>query len=212
MIQGLLGGVRVRYNDLFGREMSAVHGSFAQIVFALLIAVAVLTAPVKPGPAIPADVAGKLRWQTLCLMLFTYAQIVWGAWIRHFPGPLSSRLHLLFAFVVVAFATLTIKQALSDPVARQRFKWPARFLMGLITLQILLGIEAWIGKFMTGTLPELEKITIGKAIVRTAHAHIGTWVLGMSVIFFLLARRRPARSLDLQDTPPLLAASAVRSV
>ncbi len=219
MIQGLLGGIRVRYNDLFGREMSAIHGSFAQIVFALLIAVAVLTGPAKREPAIPPESARKLRWQTLCLLLFAYAQIVFGAWIRHFPGPLSNRLHLLFAFVVVAFATLTIKQALSDPISRKRFKVPARFLMGLITLQVMLGIEAWLGKFLTGTLPELEKITLGKAIVRTAHAHIGTWILGMSVIFYLIARRKPAEvvgpaetaSLDLDDAVSPFAASAARS-
>jgi heme A synthase len=89
MIQGLLGGIRVRYNELFGREMSAVHGSFAQIVFALLIAVAVLSAKPKAGPPIPDSCLRKLRWQTLCLLLFTYLQIIWGAWIRHFPGPMS---------------------------------------------------------------------------------------------------------------------------
>jgi heme A synthase len=189
MIQGLLGGIRVRYNDLFGREMSAVHGSFAHIVFTLLIAVAVLSARPKVGPPIPDGCLRKLRWQTLCLVLFTFLQIIWGAWIRHFPGPLSNRMHLFFAFVVVGFATLAIKQSLSDPAAKRQFSLAARFLMGLITIQVLFGIEAWLGKFMTGTLPELETITPGKAFVRTAHAHIGTWVLGVSVIFYLIARR-----------------------
>jgi heme A synthase len=218
LIQGVLGGVRVRYNDLFGREMSAVHGSVAQIVFGLLIAVAILSARVRPEPFLSADIARKLRWQTLCLLLFTYAQIVWGAWIRHFPEPLSNRLHLLFAFVVVGFATLTIKQALVDSVSRQRFKVATRFMMGLITIQVLLGIEAWLGKFLTGTLPELETITAGKAFIRTAHAHIGAWVLGMAVIFYIIARRNPvevdghtpAASLDLEDAAAL-AATAVRS-
>jgi heme A synthase len=194
MFQGLFGGVRVRFNDLFGRELAMLHGSFGQIVFALLIAVAVLSAKEKPGPIIAGDTDRKLRWQTMSLLVFTYLQILWGAWIRHFPGPLSSRLHLLFAFVVVAFATLVIKQALSDPAARERLKMPARFLMGLITLQVLLGIEAWLGKFLTGTLPELETITAGKAFIRTAHAHIGTWVLGMAVIFALVARRYSAKA------------------
>ena len=151
-------------------------------------------------------------------MLFTFAQIAFGAWIRHFPDPLSNRLHLLFAFVVVGFATLTIKQALSDPITRQRLKVPARFLMGLITVQVLLGIEAWLGKFLTGTLPELETITAGKAFVRTAHAHVGAWVLAVSVVFALVARRGPAQvvgpeaapSVDWQADPPRFAAE-VRS-
>jgi heme a synthase len=192
MIQGLLGGLRVRYDDLFGREMSAVHGTFAVIVFGLLIATAVLTAAPKPGPPVSPEVAGKLRWQTAALVGFTFIQIGWGAWIRHFPGPLSNRLHLFFAFVVVGFATLAIKQAMSDPAARARLKVPARFLMGLITLQVVLGIEAWQGKFLTGTLPELEVLTSkdwDKALTRTAHAHVGAWVLAVAVVFAILARR-----------------------
>jgi len=32
----------------------------------------------------------------------------------------------------------------------------------LIAIQVLLGIEAWLGKFLTGTLPEFETITAGK--------------------------------------------------
>lgn len=214
MIQGLLGGVRVRYNDLFGREMSAVHGSFAQIVFALLIAVAVLSAKPMVGPPIPAWCYRKLRWQTFCLLAFTYLQIIWGAWIRHFPGPMSNRLHLLFAFVVVAFATLTIKQALSDSVSQKRLKWVSRFLMGLIIFQVMLGIETWLGKFLGGSLPELETLTssskdVGKALHRTTHAHVGTWVLGVTVIFYLVVRRYStsndgppsAASVNWQDQP-----------
>jgi heme a synthase len=216
MVQGLLGGVRVRYDQIAGRELSAVHGTVAQVVFALLIAVAVLTARPRLGRAVPAGVARKLRWQSSALVGFTFAQIVWGAWIRHFPGPLSNRLHLLFAFAVVGFATLAIKQALSDPAARDRLKVPAGFLMGLITVQVLLGVEAWVGKFLTGTLPEFERITAGKALLRTAHAHVGAWVLAGAVAFALVARRNPAAgvgpagdvSLNSEETPtpePVLA-------
>ena len=206
MTQGLLGGLRVRYDELFGREMSAVHGTFAVIVFGLLVATAVLTARPRPGPVIPPPVVRKLRWQTAALVGFTFLQIAFGAWIRHFPDPISNRMHLLFAFAVVGFATLAIKQALSDPAARGRLKLPARFLMGLITLQVVLGIEAWLGKFLTGTLPELEVLTArdwDKALTRTAHAHVGAWVLAVGVIFALLARR---------DRPEVVGPQAVGSV
>lgn len=218
MIQGLLGGFRVRFNALVGSDLAAVHGVFAQVVFSLLIIIAVLTAKPRPGPAIPPLAARKLRWQTLALVAFTFLQIVWGAWVRHMPGAVSGRMHLFFAFVVVGFATLTIKQALSDPDTRERLKVPAWFLMGLITLQVLLGVEAWMGKFFTGTLPELERITPGKAFVRTAHAHVGTWVLGVSVIFLLVCRRSPAvgpaarPSLDWQDADPRQVATGARSL
>ena len=193
MIQGLLGGLRVLLNDLVGLELSAVHGMFAQIVFALLIAVAVLTAAPPTGPAIPAAIARKLRRQTAILVAVTYAQIIWGAMIRHQPGPIGNRLHLLFAFVVVGFATLVMKQAASDPIAKNYLRWPSRILMGLITLQIVLGVEAWLGKFLSGTLPELQVITPWTGLLRTAHAHIGTWVLGLAVVFALMVRRNETR-------------------
>jgi heme A synthase len=204
MIQGLLGGLRVRYDDLFGRPMSAVHGTFAVVVFALLIATAVLTARYRAGPVISATIARKLRWQTSCLLLFTFLQIAFGAWIRHLPGPVANRLHMFFAFVVVGFATLAIKQGLVDPAARERLKWPARVLMSVITVQVLLGIEAWLGKFLTGTLPELEVLTPknwDKALIRTAHAHVGAWVLGTSVIFTLVVRRYSAKPIGPNEQP-----------
>jgi len=201
MIQGLLGGLRVRLNALVGTDLALVHGVNAQLVFGLLLAVVVLSGRSKPEPAIPQDIARKLNWQTLSLVCFTFLQVIWGAWIRHSPGPMANRLHLLFAFVVVGFATLVIKQALVDPIARERLKLTSRILMGLITLQVILGIEAWLGKFLTGSLPELEKITVGKAIIRSAHAHIGTWVLGLSVIFALVSRRKSPSEVGPSEAP-----------
>lgn len=194
MIQGLLGGVRVRFNELAGTDLAAVHGCFAQIVFALLITIAVMTRNAKPATLSTASV-GKLRWQTICLVIFAYLQIVWGAWIRHSPDAIGNRLHLLFAFVVVGFITLVTKQITSDPESQARLKIPSRVLMGLLTVQILFGVEAWIGKFLGGTLPEFEKITVGKAIVRSIHAHVGTWIFATSVITALLVRKNPTASV-----------------
>lgn len=209
MVQGLLGGVRVRYDQLAGRELSAIHGVVAQVVFVLLIAVAALTRKPKAGPTVPDGLAITLQWQTLALVLFTFGQVIWGAWIRHFPGPLANRLHLFFAFLVVGFATVVLKQALSDPATRERFRVPAGWLMTLLTVQVVLGIEAWLGKFLTGTLPELERITPGTAFLRTAHAHVGAWVLAVTVLLVIAARRNPAggvgprqpASVNSQQTP-----------
>src|SRR5262249_10173476 len=105
MVQGLLGGLRVRLHALCGVELSAVHGMFATMVLALLVCIPVLTARGSPE-LLPAEARRKLLWQTACLVLFTLLQVAWGAWVRHFPDRWSSRLHLLFAFVVVGFATL----------------------------------------------------------------------------------------------------------
>ena len=53
------------------------------------------------------------------------------------------------------------------------------------------------------TLPEFETITPGKAFVRTAHAHIGAWVLATTVAFAILARRNPAGDVGPREVPSL---------
>ncbi len=191
MIQGLLGGLRVRLDQLVGVELSFVHGTFATLVFALLFAIPVLTSR-GPTQLLPQAASRKLNWQTTALVSFTLMQIAWGAWVRHAPDRMSSRLHLLFAFIVVGLATLAIKQALADPATKERLKWPARVLMALITLQLLFGVEAWLGKFMTGEPLEARPIPpVGQAIVRTVHAHIGAWILAVGAWFAIAARRKP---------------------
>jgi heme A synthase len=190
MIQGLLGGLRVRLNDLLGTDLATIHGTFATLVLALLVSVAVLTGR-PPREPLPETVRRKLGWQAAALVAFTLLQIVWGTLIRHMPDKLSTRMHLLFAFVVVGFATLVIKQALADPLAKRRLNWPARVLMALIALQLLFGIEAWMGKFMTGIVADTGKPPpIGQSFLRTAHAHVGAWVLAVTVIFALVVRRK----------------------
>ena len=119
MVQGLLGGLRVRLNDLIGTDLAAVHGTFATLVLALLDR--------DPGPDRPAGRRAPLpdvARRKLALAddrpssLFTLVQIGWGAWSGTCRAACSTRMHLLFAFVVVGFATLAIKQALVDPASQ----------------------------------------------------------------------------------------------
>ena len=203
LVQGLLGGLRVRLNDLLGPDLALVHGTFATLVLSLLIAIPVLTAR-PPSEPLPVATRRKLMWQTAALALFAFIQVVWGALVRHMPSPLSARMHLLFAFVVVGFATLTIKQALADPVSKRRFSWPARILMALVTVQILFGVEAWMGKFLNGIQVDVQKAPpVGQAFLRTAHAHVGAWVLAVGVVFALVARRNPAGGVGPNTAPSL---------
>jgi heme a synthase len=189
MLQGLLGGVRVALNDWAGTDLATIHGTFAQVVFCLLLSLAVLTAKPRAASLVEPTSFGKLRWQTFALVIFCFLQIVWGAWIRHAPGPLGSRLHLIFAFIVLGLGTLLVKQVLLDPAAKSRLNRPTHLLMTLMTVQILLGVEAWIGKFLPRGIVEDEVLTKGKAITRSLHAHIGTWVLGLSVVLAIVCRR-----------------------
>ncbi len=201
MLQGLLGGLRVRLDQLVGVELSLTHGTFATLVFALLLMIPVLMAR-PPVEVIPEASRRKLGALTLALVAFTLLQIGWGAWVRHAPDRMSSRLHLLFAFVVVGFATLVIKQAFADPATKRRLRWPAHILSGLITIQLLFGVEAWMGKFMTLGPVDVQRVpSVGQAILRTAHAHVGAWILGISAVLAIAVRRQPGNRVGPGDDP-----------
>lgn len=189
MFQGLMGGLRVRLDQLVGVELSMTHGTFATIVFSALLAIPLLMAA-APAMPLPAASRRKLGWQTTTLVILTLMQIAFGAWVRHNPDRMASRMHLLFAFAVVGFATLVIKQALIDGPTRERMKWPARVMMALIMVQLLFGVEAWMGKFMTTQAFDPTKAPpIGQTIIRTVHAHVGAWILAIGVWFAIRSRR-----------------------
>ena len=181
MVQGLLGGFRVRLNELVGTDLAAVHGVFAQVVFCLLVAVAELTR--RPAPT---ELRGEERLRlarlSLALVGLLFVQLVWGVLVRHNPTPLSQRLHFLTAFLVVAVAVWLLRAAFT---ARARLGSAARLLGILVAVQILLGVEAWMMKFGTYTLPELVPVTRENAAVRTAHVLVGTGVLATAVVLAL---------------------------
>lgn len=177
MIQGLLGGTRVLYNALSGPELAAIHGMFAQVVFSLLVALTVLSARRQGGGSVP----GWLRWLSVALVGLLFVQLVWGVLVRHLPTGLAQRMHFLSAFLIVAGVVWLVRGVFADPAARRRAGWLAVAMGGLVALQVVLGVEAWMGKFGTYVLPEMEKITPEKAAIRTAHVLIGTLLLGSAV-------------------------------
>lgn len=190
MVQGLLGGFRVKLNALVGTDLDAVHGVFGQLTFALLVALAVVTAA-RPAADLPPSARGPVRHLTLVLAVLLVVQLVWGALVRHQPDTVNQRLHLLTAFLVVATAAWLLRVGFS-PAARPRvapFGW---VLGGLILLQVTLGVEAWMGKFAAGAaLPEAQAVTKPQAFLRTAHALVGTGVLATAVAMMVRVRARP---------------------
>src|SRR5262245_27546 len=98
--QGIFGILRVKYNALAGPELAAFHGCFAQLAFATLVAVDALLSAQPTQSA-----AGPTR-QAITLCVLIYAQIVFGALVRHLLSPTAQRLHILLAFAIVAKAVL----------------------------------------------------------------------------------------------------------
>jgi heme A synthase len=194
IVQGLLGGFRVYLNALLGPNLAAIHGLFAQVVFCLLVSVAVLTSPsFRASSLAEASACRGLRRNALLLAVLSLAQLTWGVLIRHLNSPVAQRLHFLFAFGVVAAAAWLASRAAANPEARRLLRGPLILLGILLLAQVSLGVEAWLAKYGSGSLlPELERVSVGQAIIRTAHVLLGSWVLATSVVLTLLTFRPAA--------------------
>jgi len=168
--------------------MATIHGIFAQVVFGLLVALAVLTAR-KPVAAVPRPLARC----AVALAALLFAQVALGALVRHGPTPLTQRLHYLTAFIATAAAVWTLVAVLAERAARSRVRLAAYLLGGLLATQLVLGVEAWMAKFGSYTLPDLVPVTGWNAAIRTAHALVGTLLLA-SAVGIALRLRQPLAS------------------
>jgi heme A synthase len=161
---------------------------FAQLVFSLLVGAAVLTAIPLRLPEMADGDRRRCRRLALMFAFLVFVQLIFGAMVRHNPSSIVQRLHLIFAFAVVAHFMALVKFARSAPDTWNRLRPALTLLSILVVLQILLGVEAWMGKFATGVLPELQKVTRGQAAIRTAHVLTGTGILATAVATILLTR------------------------
>lgn len=187
--QGLLGGFRVVLHAWLGTKLAVAHGCFAQIVFSLLVSVAVLTSARFAAASLPAVESPRLRIWSLILTALVFVQLVWGALLRHTNGAMAQRMHLVTAFAVVAVTTWFAHTVLASPPARQVLGRTVILLGVLLTLQILLGVENWLDKFAGVLLPDLRKPTIGQASHRVAHVLVGSFILATCVVQAVLLHR-----------------------
>ena len=192
MVQGLLGGYRVYLDQLAGVELAAVHGTFGQVVFCLLLATWTVARPVRELPADERDRVGTL---SLVLPGLVFGQLVWGVLVRHTGGGLVQRFHLLTAFLVVGLGVWLAVRVRATSAGRRHLGGAAVHLLGLLAVQVTLGVDAWMGKFAAvgadaGVPPMLRPVTVGAASVRTLHALVGAALLASAVVLALRVWRR----------------------
>jgi heme A synthase len=204
ILQGLLGGFRVKLNALFGTDLAMIHGCFAQLVFALLAAIALFT---SPSWSHPSPVRGttsqqrQLRRTALLAVTVVYLQVIFGASVRHTFSPLAQRAHFLAAFGAVAVLAWLCKLVLADRAGPRRLARAVVVLAILVAVQLGLGVETWISRFGSGVLPELQQATLRQGLLRTSHFLVGTLVFAQTVIAALwtyrvpLTREEPATAL-----------------
>jgi heme A synthase len=202
--QGILGILRVNLHALAGREFAMIHGCTAQLVFALLVGIAYLTSPSSTDRIASEHATDRLKQLSLLTAGLVYLQIVLGALVRHTDSVAGPRLHLLLAFGVVISATsLGACYWMSDK-RDSRLARPIIILFVSIGLQLVLGVEAWLSKFIANAQwVQLKPLTAYPDLARSLHLLVGSLLFATSVVVSLRAHLGSSISTSAQAVPRL---------
>lgn len=203
IVQGLLGGFRVQLNALFGRDLALIHGLFAQLVFALLVSLALFTAGAWESPqahSLHAVGLARLRLWSLLVTVVVYVQILFGAVVRHTELAVGPRFHLFGACLLVGLVVWQVSLVLT---LRPRGGYLTRtvlLLASLLALQIGLGVEAWLAKFTNVDWPQLRPLSLQPELVRSFHYLVGALLFATSVVLTLQSYRVNPWAVQLVET------------
>ena len=201
--QGVLGGFRVLENS---PELAFLHGVFAQIVFAILVAAAVMLSPrYRAATSAPCTTATSLRRASLATVAVTFITIFAGAWLRHSSSHPLLGIHILGVIGTAAMAfklagRLRRASEIEDGHDRKPLRGSAKRIHALLGTQIALGFGAfWIVFMVVGTdVPEIHQ-----SILPTLHVLVGALVLGQLVAASMWAHRLLApQPTELAPTEP----------
>jgi cytochrome c oxidase assembly protein subunit 15 len=188
LVQGAVGGLRVVLQQ---DALAIFHGSLAQGFFALLAALAMLTAP--RGRVAVVQVAPSLKALTVVAAALVYVQIVFGALLTH-AGRLD--LHLAGAalvFVVVPLVTAQLRHT-GDAVAAAL----ASLLLVLLGVQLSLGAGSYLARFSALWMPGGQTTVV---LLPVAHRLAGSLILGAAVALAVRVSGVEANPVPALDKP-----------
>lgn len=204
LLQGMLGGMRVVLHAWFGPDLALIHGCVGQMVFALLVCVAVCASASfsdasekRYEPAFRRSVAKP----ALLLVGLVVLQLFLGALMRHKEAATGKYGHLLVAFAVVGTAVWLIKDISDHHAENHRLYAVSRWLGLLIVVQLLLGVEAWMIRFAPTPVTGLEHWLLRRDLVRSVHVLVGAGILATSAVLALESLRQVAWATRSEPTP-----------
>ncbi len=210
--QGILGGLRVTGRFTLSADpsdtrpsviLAIVHGTFGQVIFALLVALAVLRSHTWRHSQTPrvALGCGVDRGLAAVLAALLLVQLVAGALVRHFSWALQKlrfeldvppdRLVAAGHHALLVHITLAVLVALAAVAAGVR-AWglypdvPLLRRLVLVLLQVALGIAALI---VTGDDAPDRPPPLSDAVITTGHQVGGAALLALAVMLALWTRR-----------------------
>ena len=172
--QGLLGGLRVRWDVLAGREMALVHGCLAQLIFALICGIAFVQSPFW-NRSESTEVDHRLPRYAWILAVLVIIQLSLGAILRHVG--IGLWVHMSVAVGILISAVLIVRHA-----APTRLQAWARFNRGLILFQIAIGLATWLSSNGQGAYA-VEAASVPHIVLATGHVGAGALLLAGALLF-----------------------------
>jgi heme A synthase len=187
-IQGLLGGFRVNLNALMGKNLALVHGCFAQLVFALLVSLALITSQSWLS-IVPAEEPPSLRRWSIVAAGLAYLQLVLGGIVRHQDVFWGARAHLFVAFALTAAVVWLAKLVYEHHASEHQRMGPVWFLIAILTAQLALGVESWMTRFGSAEWHQTQPLLAQPDLIRTLHFFTGSLLFAGLVVVALQAHR-----------------------
>jgi len=187
--QGLLGGLTVKLN--LPLAVSAAHATLAQLFFLITVSVAVFTSRdwVTPESSVTENGEG-VSLRTLCVVALAVilTQLVLGATLRHsatWDQDLPTGLllaHIGGAIAVVMVLGATVATVLSRHRTEKYLSRPALVALGLMLMQLLLGLAAYLTRaaspYDPQPMPRMVSVTV-------AHVACGALVFATTIVLTL---------------------------
>lgn len=184
VIQAILGGITVLF--FLPPAVSTAHAALAQIFFCTLVALVLFTGPwwQRDFPAVEERGRPTLRVVGCVTVGLIFVQLILGAAFRH--NAFGVLPHIFGAGVVTAMVGWTVTIVFTRYGDQAMLRRTAKWLVGLLCLQLGLGIAAYWAVLYQQQLPQPYPLPVA---ITVAHVVNGALTLGAAVWLTLSAFR-----------------------
>lgn len=197
LVQGGIGGLRVLFPE-YKAAIAVPHALVAQSFFGLIVAMAVFTSRswFESRQALPdRGSIGLRKLATICVAA-VLIQLVLGAGFRH--GAFGIAPHIagaaIVAVLIVATSVIALRRYRDDRFLTR----PAKLAIGLLGIQITLGIAAYVARL--GSIADPQPL---EPMISLTVAHLAVGALTLATVFvFTLRCYRAFKPQGAEDEDP----------
>jgi cytochrome c oxidase assembly protein subunit 15 len=203
--QGILGGLTVLF--YLPPAISTAHATLAQTFFCIMVSMAFFSSRswvTTAQPAVRMDVRPRLTAMSVFTVSAVWLQLIMGAAFRHSGIRLLP--HLIGAAVVFTMVNWLAITTLKRHAATPQLERPAKVLLVLLGVQILLGLASYVTRVIwsAGVVAPLASMVAATV----AHVACGALVLVTTVILTIQIHRHIDASSVVEAAEPTHPATA----